>query len=255
MLPYRVAIASLCLLASGATCKRSTQGEQGGEARGNADSTDFRTPVPTKRPRRAKAGCLADRMGKLLIDVKQSPDCGKDAADFKCARACGRGDAAACEEHAVAIDKGGETYDEEAHRLYQKACELGVAIACTNFAADLWTTSDYASLACAQRIFQKTCDADEPWGCGMLGRMLIEDDDATRADRARARAMLERACDRLGSFSCRVLAMELEGGNLGPYKRSQTRKLRARACATGDSDGCDAPRGASRTSRPASAEE
>jgi TPR repeat protein len=190
-------------------------------------------------------------MGKLLIDVDQSPDCGEHAADAKCERACGRGDAAACQEHAAAIDKGGETYDE-AHWLYGKACELGVAISCTNYAADLWLTDDYALLACAQRIFQKTCDADEPWGCGMLGRMLIDDDDATRADRARARIMLERACDRVGSFSCRVLAMELETGRVGPYKRSQIRKLLARACETGDSDGCGAPRSASATFRPAS---
>jgi len=193
-------------------------------------------------------------MGKLLIDAEQSADCGEHAADLKCARACDRGDAAACQEHAVAIDKGGETYDEDAHRLYAKACELGIAISCTNFAADLWQANDDVSLACAQRIFERTCAADEPWGCGMLGRVLIDDEDATRADRARARTMLERACDRVGSFSCRVLAMELETGKLGSYKRSQIRKLLTRACETGDSDGCGAPRSASATFRPASAD-
>jgi len=254
MLPSRVAVVSLCLLAAGAACKRPPA-QQGGEARGNADTTNYRTPVPTKRLRPAKPGCVADRMGKLLIDVQQSPDCGEHAADFKCGRACGRGDGAACQEHAVAIDKGGEPYDEDAHRLYQKGCELGVAISCTNLAADLLQVDDDASYACAQRIFQKTCDADEPWGCGMLGRVLIEDDDATRADRARARAMLERACDRLGSFSCRALAMELESGKLGPHKRSQTRKLRARACATGDTESCGTPGGGSTTSSPASTAE
>jgi hypothetical protein len=250
----RVAVASLCLLMAGAACRRPAPAERGGEARGTADKDDYRTPVPTKRPRRPKTGCLADTMGKLVVNVMKSPDCGEDAADFKCARACGRGDAAACYQHGLAIENESET-DGEAHRMYQKACELGVAIACTNFAADLWVTNDYASVACAQRILQKTCAADDPWGCGMLGRLLIEDADATRADRARARAMLEEACDRLGSFSCRALAIELEGGNLGSYKRSQARKLRARACATGDTDGCGTSPGASATSPPASAAE
>src|SRR6476659_6140537 len=100
----RVASVSLCLLVAGAACKRPAPAEQGGEAHGNADTTNYRTPVPTKRPRRAKPGCLADRMGKLLIDAEQSADCGEHAADLKCARACDRGDAAACQEHAVAID-------------------------------------------------------------------------------------------------------------------------------------------------------
>ena len=251
----RVAVASLCLLASGAACKRSAPGEQGGERAGTADNTNFRTPVPTKRPRRAKAaGCLSDTMGKLLINVKKSPDCDEDAADFKCARACGRGDGAACYQHGVATEKDSET-DGEAHRMYRKACDLGVAIGCTNFAADLWATNDYASVACAERILQKTCAADDAWGCGMLGRLLIEDDDATLVERGRARAMLQRACDRLGSFSCRALAMELEGGRLGRHKRSQTRKLRARACSTGDTESCDAPDEPSGPSRPASAAE
>ena len=58
------------------------------------------------------------------------------------------GDGAACYQHGVATEKDLET-DGEAHRMYRKACDLGVAIGCTNFAADLWATNDYASVACA----------------------------------------------------------------------------------------------------------
>src|SRR4051812_41767695 len=117
----RVAVASLCLLAAGAACKRSAPAEQAGEGRGNVDSANVRTPVPTKRPRRAKSNCLADTMGALSVGVQQSPACSEDAASSKCGRACATGDASACYQHALAIDKDAEANDE-AHQMCGKAC-------------------------------------------------------------------------------------------------------------------------------------
>lgn len=242
----RFALAILGLVAAGAACKPAPSTESGNEARASGDGKGPRTPVPTRRPR-VKTGCLADKLPTLLAYGGQSPDC-KDAASDRCSTACLSGDAAACYDRGMATghDAAGDAVSD---KMFRKACELGMAIGCTNYAASMWARDETASLDCARRIFEKTCAANETWGCGMLGRMLIDDDAAGKEELTRGRAVLERACEELGSFSCRALAMELEGGKLGPYKQARIRKLLARACETGDQDGCGRPKSAGATFR------
>jgi hypothetical protein len=191
------------------------------EARADPDSKGPRTPVPTKRPRSrpAKTGCVADNILALSDYEWQPPDCEADATGSECARACARGDMEACYERGNALLEKDPPQREEADRMFRKSCEFGLAIGCTNYAAGLWVQDDDpASLDCARRTFEKTCAADETWGCGMLGRILIAGEADKKADVARGRAVLERACNSLGGFSCRVLAKELEGGKLGSYE-------------------------------------
>jgi TPR repeat protein len=136
----------------------------------------------------------------------------------------------------------------EAVRLYQRACLLGEANACTNYAASIWANdpSD-EQLTCARRTFEKACAAKEPFACGMVGRIMFA--SATPPQFAEVRRYLEAACDEVNGFPCRVLAKHLESGKLGEYQPGLIRSLLARACAAGDPDACGEPATASETFR------
>jgi hypothetical protein len=134
---------------------------------------------------------------------------------------------------------------DDAVQLYRRACVLGAANGCTNYAASIWAGKHSDDqLACAQRTFEKACAAKEPFACGMVGRLMIESDSP---DFSGGRKYLEGACDRVGGFPCRVLAKHLESGKLGPYEPGLIRKLLARACADGDPDACGDPATAAET--------
>jgi TPR repeat protein len=131
-------------------------------------------------------------------------------------------------------------------RLFRRACLLGAANACTNYAATIWAgTHTEGQLACATKTFEKACAANEPFACGMVGRLMIE--NTTPPQFAEGRRYLEAACDRVGGFPCRVLAKHLETGKLGSYRPEVIHTLLARACADGDHDACGAPASAAQT--------
>ena len=231
------AAASLSLLIAVGSCERA-----------RSTTTPVATTPQVKKfaPKPKRPKCLARGLGTLRAGELPSTDCGDDGTS--CEQACAGGDAVACFEHALALQGDPATRDK-AGAAFAKSCELGLAIGCTNHAAELWRSDRPADLRCAQQIFEKSCDAGETWGCGMLGRMLIDDDDAGPDQLEKGRTVLEDACDELGGFSCRALALELEGGKLGRVKRTKIRKLLARACATNDDDSCGTPRSASATFR------
>jgi TPR repeat protein len=227
---------SLCLVLAGVACERARSPASA------AAAPQAKKTVPT--PKRPK--CLARGLGALRAGALPSPKCGDDGPS--CGQACWAGDAVACFVHAMDLQDDPATHDKAAP-VFEKACALGLAIGCTNHAADLWRSDKPADLRCAQKLFEKSCDAGETWGCGMLGRMLIDGDDAGPDEVERGRTVLEDACDELGGFSCRALALEMEEGKLGPFKKAKVRKLLARACATHDDDSCGKPRSASATFR------
>jgi hypothetical protein len=144
---------------------------------------------------------------------------------------------------AYTADNGDKT---EAAHLYRQSCLLGAANACTNYAAQLWTQqhSDEQAL-CARRTFEKACAAKEPFACGMVGRVMLEDTNPARYEEGRK--YLEAACDTLGGFPCRVLAKHLESGSLGSYAPERITTLLARACAGGDTVACGNHKSASET--------
>ena len=207
--------------------------------------SDTATAVPS-------GACAADGLGPLeRAGDLGNPACGSGPA---CGDACAGGDAIACYVRANELQQ--ETGQSTApNAMYLSACRAGLAIGCTNYAASLWAGRDAAAAVCAKRLFERTCAADEEWGCGMLGRMII-DAASPEADAAgappkrtpaqleqlrRGREVLERSCEKLGRFPCRALALELESGSLGPPDAATTRKLLERACATGDGDACGRP--------------
>jgi len=201
-------------------------------------------PKPEVDLRDDDKACIADSIGALR-QIGPLPSCRADRA--QCRDECQAGKAAYCLSLGYAMEGSADSPDE-ARRLYRRACLLGAANACTNYAAGIWArehTED--QLACARRTFDKACAAKEPFACGMVGRLMLE--SATPASYSEGRRYLETACDSVGGFPCRVLAMHLESGKLGEYRPELIRTLLTRACASGDPDACGDPATASETFR------
>jgi TPR repeat protein len=179
--------------------------------------------------------CIADSISALKR-MPTVPPC--EAGDWQCRAKCRAGSAVSCLALAYAAEKD-PAAKAEAMRLYQRACLLGEANACTNYAASIWANdpSD-EELACARRTFEKACAAKEPFACGMVGRLMLESKQPRFAE---ARKYLEAACDEVSGFPCRVLARHLESGKLGEYEPGLIRRLLAQACAAGDPDACGEP--------------
>ena len=185
--------------------------------------------------------CIADS----IQDVRLISAVSCAAGDWTCRAKCIAGNAASCLGLAYAAESD-RSKSDEAIRYYHRACVLGAANACTNYAATMWANQHTEDqLTCARRLFEKACAAKEPFACGMVGRLLLE--STTPPAYAEGRKFLEKACDEVGGFPCRVLAKHLESGKLGPYQNGLIRTLLARACAGGDPDACGEPKTASET--------
>jgi hypothetical protein len=123
--------------------------------------------------------------------------------------------------------------------MFARACTLGSAIGCTNYAAALWLRAPATpdTVSCARRLFERACEVLEPFGCGMVGRMMAVE-ATTEAERLAARQQLERTCAEYSGMRCRMFAYHLEKGHLGPYEPELVRILMVRACETGDDEAC-----------------
>lgn len=190
----------------------------------------------------AERACAPDSVGTLHL-LPTVPVCTVD--DWVCSAKCRVGNAGSCLGMAYAVEK--ESKDrEEAARFYSRACLLGAANACTNYAAGIWARQQSEEqMACVRRTFEKACAAKEGFACGMVGRVMLESTNPPAY--AEGRRYLEVACEELGGFACRVLAKHLESGKLGDYRPELVRTLLTRACTGGDPDACGEPRTASET--------
>jgi TPR repeat protein len=124
----------------------------------------------------------------------------------------------------------------EAHGLFLKACRLGLANACTNWAAGEWVFELGQSPQCMRAVFGKACNLGDMFACGMAGRILIRD-PSFPGDVVRARILLEMACER-DPATCNLLAMSVEDGRLGPPDPVRATHLYNRACDGGNTDVC-----------------
>ena len=152
------------------------------------------------------------------------------------------GDRVSCLSRAYALQDD-PTTEKDSVPLFQRACALGAAIGCTNYAAAVWLwTSNETRLACARRLFEMSCAAREPYACGMVARVLLEEPvPASPEVIAETKTKLEHSCAELGGFPCRVLARHLESGKLGPYEPGRIQELLQQACDGGDPDACGNP--------------
>ncbi len=190
----------------------------------------------------SEESCIADSIRSLEL-TPSVPKCG--AKDWLCRAKCRVGNAEACLGVAYALEKN-PLNETEATRFHKRACLLGEAIACTNHAASIWANDHTEKqLSCARITFDKACAIGEPFACGMVGRLMLE--NTTPPQFAEARKYLESACDKASGFPCRVLAMHLESGKLGSYEPDLIQTLLAQACSAGDPDACGEPETASET--------
>jgi hypothetical protein len=191
----------------------------------------------------SQADCVADAP-RLLDKGGALVEC--TAEELACRDKCMAGEAAYCVGRAYALEKaGGE--DAETAFLYHRGCELGLANACTNYGAYLWSHHESGPpMACAKLTFEKACYADDAFACGMLGRLILENPQGLR-DVGKGQLRLEDSCDKLGGFPCRVLAKHLEAGQLGKYDPARISELLARACQGGDPDACGSPKTVAQT--------
>src|SRR5687768_2396128 len=91
--------------------------------------------------------CIADSIGTLQR-APSVPPCAFD--DWQCRAKCQAGSAGACLGIAYAAEKE-PTRKAEATAFYQRACLLGEANACTNYAAFIWASDhSHNQLACAR---------------------------------------------------------------------------------------------------------
>ncbi len=180
--------------------------------------------------------CLADGLGPLRPTWKV-PEQRCTAEQQGVSRRLCRGDGDQCFAVARAIEADDRT-NLESREMFKRACQLGLALGCTNWAASMWTKSDAdTSFKCLARVFRRSCDVGEVYSCGMEGRMYLEDPQGA-ADLVLGDALLERACNEFGGPPCRFLARYIEKGVLGASQRGRIHELMDKACNGGDEDAC-----------------
>lgn len=203
---------------------------------------------PTRPPQASAApspSCLAERTRTLEV-ADAVRDCADDGAD--CDAACREGDAEACYARGVQLQLRRPSGSESAvMELYERACTLGSAIGCTNFAAGIWMNDPgERDAACALAIFERTCEAGDHFGCGMVGRVRAE---RLASERDAIATFLSSRCNEIGGFACRVLAVHIEKGDLRAAQPASIAELLERACRGGDAEACGAPATAAETFR------
>lgn len=90
----------------------------------------------------------------------------------ECMGKCSAGSANACYWLAHALQER-EQQDTAVEALFQRACKMGIASACTNRAASEFPgMPEQQAASCQARTFKATCRQDDAWGCAMYARSL-----------------------------------------------------------------------------------
>lgn len=164
---------------------------------------------------------------------KASEACEKGSFDA-CERECAQRHADACFVRGLLAERADEPTSAS---WFRRACVAGSAIACTNFAATGFAKKSPLDGACMLALFESACAAEEPFGCGMIGRMYAEGRGVT-ADPGRAKKQLDQACTKFGGFPCHFLGLYLADGKLGPADLAAARTALERGCKTGYKPAC-----------------
>ncbi len=185
--------------------------------------------------------CVADEIGELRAGWNEREGC--TAKSSECRAACVAGDADACFSLAISLQaehpRDAEDPQLEADYVayYERACRLGLATGCTNWAAALLFSDTSPSTACMYRFFERTCEAGDLFGCSMTARILIEL-PRTPIDAWIGYHQLAAACDEWDGPPCRFLAYYLELGRFGAAEPARIEALLDRACDGGDEEAC-----------------
>jgi hypothetical protein len=220
----------------GGPVEQAPAGPAPAPARAPAPSGEL-PPLPPVPPGSA-GDCVVDKIAATLaLTADGRSDC--TPGDDACKRECDGGNAAACYGRAAAVQND-PARNAEAGTLFGRACQLGHAMACTNYAAGLWLRDGATpeNAICARKIFDKACAIKEPFACGMVGRMAVAA-AKNDADRAAARVYFEKTCEAIGGPPCKMLASYLRTNQLGAFDPAILPALLQRACDGGDSSACE----------------
>jgi hypothetical protein len=143
------------------------------------------------------ARCPAD-----LIPATSQPDynhgvkaqCETASSQPACMAACKAGKGEYCYWLGVALQTL-EQDDRASDILFQRSCKLGVASGCTNRAATLMPErpAKVDAQSCPARTFERTCEANDPWGCSMYG-FILGGDKSNPRNRQKALEVLKKSC-------------------------------------------------------------
>ena len=163
-----------------------------------------------------------------------------------CAAKCDAGNSTACTEAGVALGSQKTNYREQL-RLYTRACELGDLLGCTNlgttvrFDSPEWSPKK-PNPACAADLFELTCAAGEPNGCGELGYAYADGEGRPR-DLAKAIAAFKHGCVEVklddpivaqsAVFECELFLSTVDDGKLGTVDPAVVQAANARMCELG----------------------
>jgi hypothetical protein len=163
-----------------------------------------------------------------------------------CAAKCDAGDAFACTEAGVALGHEQTNYREQL-RLYTRACDLGDLLGCTNlgttvrFDSPEWSPKK-PNPRCAADLFEVTCGAGEPNGCGELAFAHL-DGEGRPKNLAKAIVAFEHGCvdvkldDPIVAASagmvCALFLDNVDDGKLGTVDPALVQAAEARLCELG----------------------
>lgn len=185
--------------------------------------------------------CVADEIGQLRWGWTEREGC--TAESTECRDACVAGDANACFNLAVSIqaellpDDDDRQVEARYVPYFERACRLGLATGCTNWAAAQLFGETPPATRCLYRMFERACEVGEPFGCSMTARILIEW-SRTPIDVWIGYHQLASACDANAGPPCRFLAYYLELGRFGTAEPARIEALLERACDGGDIEAC-----------------
>lgn len=177
--------------------------------------------------------CLADELGTLREGWDMLDECETDSE--ACRAQCRDGDGDACFHLAITV-QASRLADPRAHELFLRSCKLGLATGCTNWAAAAWVKTLGPSRQCLTRVFENTCASGDSFGCGMVGRILIEA-RTSAVDLIRGQVYLTLACAQHAA-TCNLLAMYYDDETFGPPDPAKAAALRKQACEGGNDSEC-----------------
>lgn len=221
----------MCALLSGA-CAGTGEVPQGSMVQG-ADSSSGGAvpdrPCPTPPAQLAADGAMS-ALSVACLEGDPAP----------CVEACEQGNGEACATVGTAMQRNAGA-GAEALPYFFRGCELGEANACTNYGATIRQGYDgvvsEAELRCSLELFERACEVEEVWACGMLGQAHVAG-EGTAADPERGERILVGACERIGYFACAVLGTLYQHGQLQPPDDGAAARALTRACETGYDDAC-----------------
>ncbi len=136
---------------------------------------------------------------------------------------------------------GGPRDEGQARTAYGKACELGLAFACSSQAGMLASgDGGREDKALAAKTYARGCELGSAAACADAAALFTYESDKPYYDPAKAKAHYTRSCDLGMAASCASLAsIVASGDDTTASNPAAAQKLYQKACMAGDSYACD----------------